>query len=65
MAMPEYNNNKIENSVYRSINYEVLRDNLKEVKWNDMYSNMKINVCVDLFYEKILSSVESTSSLKK
>lgn len=52
MTMPKYNNNKIENSVYRLINYEVLRENLKEMKWDDMYSNMKIDECVDLFYEK-------------
>jgi len=42
-----------------------LSDNLKDEKWNDVYSNKNIDECVGFFYEKILNSNEKASSLEK
>ncbi|KAF0711659.1 Uncharacterized protein FWK35_00033409, partial [Aphis craccivora] len=65
MTMPIYNNSKKEHSTYRKINYEVLGDNLKDKKWDDVYNNSNIDKCVDFFYDIILNSIDKASSLEK
>lgn len=62
MTMPIYNNSKKEHSTYKKINFEVLGDNLKDEKWDDVYNNSNVDVCVDFFYEIILNSIEKACS---
>lgn len=64
MTLPVYNSKK-EHSTYRKINHEVLGDNLKDEKWDDVYNTSNIDKCVDFFYEIILNSIEKASSLEK
>lgn len=63
--MPKYNKYNQKRSVCRTINYDILSDNLKEDKWDSVYSNTNIDELFNTFYEKLLNSIEGASSLKK
>ncbi|KAL0831107.1 hypothetical protein ABMA28_001979 [Loxostege sticticalis] len=44
---------------YKKVNYDIIRQELASIDWDDLFSNKKAEEAVSLFYEKIYSIIEA------
>jgi len=53
------------NNVYKTINYNKLNVLLKLESWSELYYNINVNKCFDIFIHTILHAINSSTTFKK